>query len=162
MNPGNDHDGHRQWRVQDVLVDQTIGRSFNSNASVNWERNVAHIDDKSPIHFFLRFFPMFFIAVILDNTNIELQKERNARLLEQWEFFRWIGIRITMGLERPRGSIEEIFSDMEIPGSVLKGQNYKGCFHMSYRRFMLINKCLRLAPSAQPSVGRVRFCFIKK
>ena len=106
---------------------------------------------------------MQFINSILSHTNAEIIRrrdgtvlnDRSIRTLEQWEFLRWLGIRLTLSLERPRGSLETIFSNKERVGTVLRGSCYADRFKMSYTRFRQINSCLQIAEALPPGRHRV-------
>lgn len=106
---------------------------------------------------------MQFINNILSHTNAEIIRrrdgpvlnDRSIRTLEQWEFLRWLGIRLTISLDRPGGSLETIFSNKERDGTVLRGGCYADRFKMSYTRFRQINSCLRIAEALPPGRHRV-------
>ena len=165
LRPGNARNGHREWHIEDVNIDQSIGRGFNGHARVNWPRFHAHLENPEPLDYFLRLFPVPFIENILMNTNEEIGRrrlqavagnDRNIQNLERWEFLRWIGIGLAIALERPRGSLQEIFSDREVPGSILRASNYSERFKMTFNRFRQINSVLRFSPQIAP--GRDRVC----
>ena len=104
---------------------------------------------------------MAFVATILRHTNAEIERrreiivqDRNVQPLEQWEFLRWIGIRLALALERPRGSLQEIVSDQAIPGSIFQPCNYSERFKMSFYRFRQINSVLRFSDNIPPGQNR--------
>jgi hypothetical protein len=117
LRPGNVRNGFRLWNVEDVLVDETLRNGYNLPPRDNWPRSDPRDDQRSPIEYFYRFFPMQYIETILHNTNSEIirrrdgpvQHDRAIRPMEQWEFLRWLGIRLAVSLERSRGSLQDLF-----------------------------------------------------
>jgi hypothetical protein len=68
LRPGNVRNGFRQWRVEDVLVDDTLRTGYNLPPKVNWPRADPRDDQRSPIEYFYRFFPMQFVKHSLQIT----------------------------------------------------------------------------------------------
>ena len=46
------------------------------HAHVNWPRALGHVEIREPLDFFLRLFPMAFVATILRHTNAEIERRR--------------------------------------------------------------------------------------
>jgi hypothetical protein len=91
---------------------------------MRWPQDLNLRTVKGPWDIFIRFFPMAFLYnAILVFTNIELRL-KNIKPLTDWEYIKWLGIRLALGLERPRGSLQEIFSSAEEDGTIFRAYNY--------------------------------------
>ena len=157
---GNNHAGYFQWRLRDVLVDRALLANNDYEPKVIWPHVMTHLE-KNRFTFFQRFFPSFFVDVITSETNDEIRRRHPLRfgigsysLVEKWELYRYFGIRLAYGLERPHGSLHSVFSNYEKQGSIFRSYNYAGRFGMSFTRFKIINDCFRLAPTLPPSNQR--------
>ena len=154
--PGTAAKGYRRWTPGAVNIDvRAQGNHVNYRAHVNWPQTLAHVERHTPWHFFYRLFPIAFIATIIEHTNNEIQRKGiRCRPIEQHELVTYLGIRVAIGLERPRGSIQEIFSSFEAEGTIFRASNYAERFGMSHKRFCEISSNFRLASYLPPSENR--------
>ena len=84
------------------------------------------------------------------------------------EKVKWLGIRLALALERPRGRIYDHFvskerfnKHYEAEGTIFEAPNYMERFGMSDSRFKLINECLAFADPNQvmnPPVSTIFAC----
>lgn len=163
LRPGNIRNGFRQWTVEDVLIDETLRTGYQQQPRVVWSRADNRDIQREPLEYFYRFFPMHYIDTILRHTNAEVDKRRagpaqNDRAIsdvQSFEFLRWIGIRLAVSLERPRGSLQDLFSNNQEEETIFRASSYGERFKMSFTRFRQINSCLRFAEDLPPGRNRV-------
>ena len=79
LNPGNERTGFRRWIIQDIQIDQSLPTRYRGRPTLNWPRNLAHIENKEPIDYFLQLFPMAFIQCLSDDLS-QLPPARHIRI----------------------------------------------------------------------------------
>lgn len=117
LSPGTAQKGYRHWTEGALPIDprhQEMPNIINHMAHVIWHPVMAHVEVHQPYDFFCRLFPMSFMINIALHANDEIERKNlRIREIEVWEVQTYLGIRIAIGLDRSRGSLQELFSSYQ-------------------------------------------------
>lgn len=112
-----------------------------------WDRRDCDVNIRDPYRYFALMFPMTIIPTILSSTAAELRKSGKNEHFDREELLKYLGIRLTMAIERRKGSIAECWSiEKELDRTVLEPGRYGDRFGMPRNRFVDITAALRLCP----------------
>jgi hypothetical protein len=139
---GNEEEGHvqdkllchgQQWRNEgEVTVDESI--TANRRSYIKWHRPDFNRDDiKSPLTYFTCMFPMTKVDEIVRLTNAKLM---DAGTLTVKEFWQYLGIRLTMTIDRSHLSLDDYWKvQMDVSRTVIEPKRYGDKYKMSRTRF---------------------------
>lgn len=131
------------WKVVDhVEVDlcqKTHKASIRLPSSPNEER--------TPLELFNVLFPYASLSSILQATNKKLRQCNYNDPLTMLELYKWLGIRLSVIIDRSHGSIDHFWEETVDEWSVFPASDYGARYGMTKQRFKLLQDCFRLNSS---------------
>jgi hypothetical protein len=159
----------RIWtKVQNLTTDPANNNIYSKSTHFNWQYLRGHLLDEQPsiLDYFRLFYPEDTNIILLEKTNAELSKEGLAELsLGEW--YKYIGIRLTMAVEHRRGEIKHYWDVHTGDCSVKTAADYGNRFKMTHQRFEKINSSFRFAEAnvvitpSTVSVLKLHYCLSK-
>jgi hypothetical protein len=117
----------------------------------------ARVQRRSEIDYFFLMFPLPIVGQILQHTNIALsQAKPNTSELTRAEFFKYLGLRLTMAVSYPPMSVPDYFKTTQEAGSTCPITNFAERFGMSRHRFQAITSALRFDTFEESNIDEVR------
>jgi len=131
------------WTVQktDVTVDKNA-RYVERETIFMWPEDV--VIHKEPLNYFYLLFPVGYVNEIVAATSYQLQYNNRGAPINNVEFYKYLGIRLSMSVTRVNGGIEAYWNNINDNNSTILSPNYGQRFGMSYNRFKAITDCLCL------------------
>lgn len=117
------------------------------------------VQNRKPMHYLRLMFPVEIIPTTLQYTNtlIKGRLGEGAQMLETFELYQYLGIRLAMCLDPIYGSRKEYWATKPLDKAIRQPRDYGNRFGMSRDRFELIDSCLSFGPSTDSKVNFGKF-----
>lgn len=165
VGPAAGNKGFRRWTpVHQTEIHNNIAGTYcdtydnSAEPRVNWshiekEYNESH--QSIALKYFLKFFPPKVWTSMIEGTNANLRLRKYKPNVTRTTLYKFLGIQLTKVLERPRGSVEDLFSQKK-KGHVgnCRGGDYENRFNikLNEHKTLLDNFRLRVPRTSDDDV----------
>lgn len=135
----------RSWEtVENQGFDPTLSRQYCGDTTIKYGEAVAHtaLHERNPLQYFETFFPQDSVSQTLKATNEVMVNKDITTPLSKGEYYKWLGIQLTMAVQPVRGGVDAYWSDGREEESCFLGPGLGKWSGMSKNRYLNIRGSL--------------------
>lgn len=147
----------QQWTAEDYIRSEVdTYKNYSSRLKLD-HGNTVQQDCLTPLEYFMNMFPCEEFKNIVKYTNLEIDRRVGEKLIDNDDILQWIGVKIAMVLDRPRGDIKQLWEDDDPYNCHLRPGYYLDKTGMSLSTFKEISSCIRFGPNSTFQVSVLPF-----